>query len=115
MSLSAEQLVGAIWCRHNAAMAAQDPVAMEAVARMRHDTVLSNAIEDAARNVNEYLSVWVDFEALALELGVKIIGIYGESDETLDAAIWTAVCEGHDVLDVTKSWLVKNVPHALHC
>lgn len=111
MSLSVGSLMAALWNRFNAAMAAQDPKVLEVVEEFGSEAAFIKSVGDAADAVNDYFAEW--FNDCDHDWNIIHIDVDGIKEESLDSAIWAAICGKTDVTKATENWVKNFIPHAL--
>ncbi|MBP4081318.1 hypothetical protein [Aeromonas sp. MrichA-1] len=69
------------------------------------------AINDKANQANSYLDENVNWDENDVVFDYKYIDASGESEKSLDAAVWDAVLNGKELEGVLSEWMKKETPH----
>lgn len=112
MSLSVGTLMAALWSRYNAGVAAQDPKMLEIVEELGGVTPFIKSVGDAADVVNDLFDEFVNFNWFIYDWNIEHMDVNGVREDTLDAAVWEAICGKQDVFEATKRWMNQFIPHA---
>lgn len=111
MSLSVGSLMAALWNRYNIAIAIQDHSVFEISEEFGGTSNFIKSVGDAADAVNEYFAEW--FNDCDYDWNIIHIDVNGEKEDSLDAAIWAAICSKRDVTQATENWVRRFIPQVL--